>query len=419
MSKRELDRVGVVAEAAAGRMRQGRAGELLGLSVRQVKRLVRAYRQQGPAALRSKQRGQPSNRRHAETLRNRVLTLASERYSDFGPTLLTEYLGREHAIALSPETVRQWLLAAGRWQAKRQRRAAHPARTRRPRFGELTQIDGSPHDWFEGRAPRCTMIVFIDDATSLVTYARLVPAETSAAYFDGIQAQLTRYGRPLAYYSDRHSIFRVNREDVHAEPTQVERALKALGIELICAHSPQAKGRVERVHQTFQDRFTKVLRLEGISDLDAANARLVTYLAEHNRRFAKPPLDAQDAHRPAAQDPAELRRILSPQHTRSADRNGALQFQRHVLQVAAPHRRRLAGKRLTIIVNQGQLEAWHQGRSIPFTLLSRDTWQAQVLDRKTLDATLDQRSGEPRARRVKPAAQHPWRHDPVGNAAHL
>ena len=419
VSEREVERAGVLAEVVSGRMRQSRAGEVLGLSVRQVKRLVRVYRAQGAAGLRSKRRGQPSNRRHADALRAQVLALEAERYSGFGPTLLTEYLMREHAIVLSAETVRQWLIQAGRWRAKSQRRPVHRARNRRPRFGELIQIDGSPHDWFEGRAPRCTMIVFIDDATSKVVYARLVPAETTHAYFDGVAGHLSQCGRPLAYYSDRHSIFRVNRDDVKAEPTQFERALKTLDIELICAHSPQAKGRVERVHQTFQDRFTKVLRLDDICDLDAANARLHSYLVEHNQRFAKPALNPEDAHRPVSQGKANLRRILSPHHIRRVDRQGTVQFENRTLQIAPSHRNRTLGKRLTVIVNQGVTELWRQRTRIPFTPFDTGAWRAQIKDRKAIDAQLDQQQRGPRNDSVKPAPSHYWRRDPVGRAANL
>lgn len=409
MSEREIVRAGVLAEVAAGRLRQRCAAERLGLSVRQVKRLVRAYRTGGVEAVRSKRRGRPSNRRYPDTLRDQVLALEAERYTGFGPTLLTEYLAHEHGLRLSAETVRQWLIQAGRWQARSQRRSVHRARSRRPRFGELIQIDGSPHDWFEGRAPRCTMIVFIDDATSRVVHARLVPAETTEAYFDGIAGHLLAHGRPLAYYSDRHSIFRVNREDVKSEPTQVQRALTTLDIELICAHSPQAKGRVERVHQTFQDRFTKVLRLDGLCDLDAANARLQAYLVEHNQRFAKPALDPEDAHRPVAMDPAALRRILSPHHTRTVDRNGALRFERFAFQVASSHQRRTLGKRLTVITLRDGIELWHGQTLIPFNTFDIDAWRTQVADRKSVDAVLDQRTGPRNNRTATPGKKHPWR----------
>jgi hypothetical protein len=367
-----------------------------------VKRLVSAYRRYGPASVRSKKRGQPSNRRYADTLREQVLALEAERYQGFGPTLLAEYLAHEHAIVLSVETLRQWLIQAGRWKAKSKRKNVHRPRDRRPRFGELVQIDGSPHDWFEGRGPRCTMIVFIDDATSRTVYARLVPAETTQAYFEAIQSHLSQHGRPLAYYSDRHSIFRVNQAEVEAQPTQVERALQTLDITLICAHSPQAKGRVERVHKTFQDRFVKALRVADISDITAANAFLQDYLIEHNQRFAKPSYDPQDAHRPVEQAEAELQRILSPHHPRKVTKQGTVQFDNTVYKIASTHLRRSIGKTVTVVVTSSAVELWHGTKQLAFDTMDLDIWRAQIKDKKALDAEMDRLTRLP-AKVTKPA----------------
>lgn len=416
LSDREVKRAGVLEELACGRLRQRRASELLGVSTRQVKRLVREYRKHGPASVRSKKRGQPSNRGYADTLREQVLALEAERYQGFGPTLLAEYLAREHAIVLSVETLRQWLIRAGRWKAKSERKNVHRPRDRRPRFGELVQIDGSPHDWFEGRAPRCTMIVFIDDATSRTVYARLVPAETTQAYFEAIRAHLSQHGRPLAYYSDRHSIFRVNQAEVEAQPTQVERALQALNVALICAHSPQAKGRVERVHKTFQDRFVKALRVAGISDITAANAFLQDYLIEHNQRFAKPAHDPQDAHRPVDQTDVQLQRILSPHHLRKVTKQGTVQFDNTVYKIASTHLRRSIGKAVTVVVTSSAVELWHGTKQLAFDTMDLDIWRAQVKDKKALDADMDRLARLP-ARATKPAKNHPWRHSPIDSPA--
>lgn len=417
MSQREVERAGVIGEVAAGRMRQRRAAEVLGLSCRQVKRLVRAWRSKGAAGLRSRRRGCPGNRRHADAVRTQVLQLAAERYADFGPTLLAEYLTRDHAITVGVETLRQWLMQEGRWTPTTRRRAIHRARNRRPRFGELIQIDGSPHDWFEGRAARCTMIVFIDDATSRVVYARLVPSETTQAYFDGVAAQLAAHGRPLAYYSDKHSIFRVNHDAAHPAPTQFERALMALDIELICAHSPQAKGRVERVHQTFQDRFTKALRVAGIRDMDAANTLLETYLVTHNAQFAKPPFDAEDAHRPVSHDAAYVRRILSHHHVRTVDPQGAIRFERLALHIDPAYRHRTVGKRLTVMQSGEAIELWLDRTAIPFTTFDIPTWRAKVRDRKVLDAELDQQCAPSEVPARRPATNHPWRQPAVAPPA--
>lgn len=412
MSQREVERAGVIAEVVSGRMRQRRAAEVLGLSCRQVKRLVRAWRAGGAAGLRSRRRGRPGNHRYPASLRKQVLALAAERYDGFGPTLLGEYLARDHALTVSVETLRQWLIQAELWKTRGQRHTIHRARSRRPRFGELIQIDGSPHDWLEGRGPRCTMIVFIDDATSRVLYAKLVPAETTQAYFDGVAEHLAQHGRPLAYYSDRHSIFRVNIEAADPAPTQFQRAMQTLDIELICAHSPQAKGRVERVHQTFQDRFTKALRVAGIGDIEAANALLQTYLVAHNQQFAKPALNPEDAHRPLTCNATELRRTLSHHHSRTVDPHGAIRFERLALHIDPSHRRRTLGKRLTIVQSGNALELWLGHKQIPFTTFDIKAWRTQVQDRKTLDAMLDQQSTLPRNNVRKPAANHPWHHTP-------
>lgn len=408
LTQAEVERAGVIGEVTAGRMKQRRAAEVIGVSVRQVKRLVRAFRAQGAVGLRSRRRGRPGNRRQPDELRAQVLALVRERYVDFGPTLLAEYLARYHTIRLAPETLRQWLIAAGLWRAKACKRHLHRARARRPRFGELVQIDGSPHAWFEDRGPRCTMIVFIDDATSRVLYARFVEAETTRAYFDGFAAHWRSHGTPLAYYSDRHSIFRVNLPDAEAEPTQAERALASAGIELICAHSPQAKGRVERAHRTLQDRLVKALRLADIANIDAANAFLATYLTEHNRRFAKPAHDAQDAHRPLTLAADDLDRVLSLQHTRVVDAQGAVRFDNHAYQIAPAHQpRRLVGRRITVIERSGGIELREGKRTLGYTAFDLKRWRARIADRKVLDARLDRLTAAPR-KPAKPAPNHPW-----------
>lgn len=415
LSKQEVERCGVLAELVGGRMRQARASELLGLSVRQVKRLVQRYRMEGELGLRSKRRGRASNRGYAPALREQVLHLASTRYEGFGPTLLAEYLLAEQSLRLAPETLRQWLSGAGLHDPRGRRQSLHRARKRRPRFGELVQIDGSPHDWFEGRGPRCTLIVFIDDATSRVLYARWVPSETTQAYFDGFATSWREYGLPLAYYSDRHSIFRVNQDTAQAQPTQVERALRDAQIELICAHSPQAKGRVERVHQTFQDRLVKALRLAQINDLDAANAFLQTWLPTHNQRFAKPPCDPANAHRPCPYHNTELARRLHPQHPRKVNHQGAVIFRKQALQLPKHAWRRQVGQTLTVIEYPDRLELHDGQQPLAFDPFDLQNWRGQVLDRKQLDALLDRKPKTNQPPHI-PAPNHPWRKKAIPTA---
>lgn len=259
MSVKERDRLKVIEAVIEKRVKQSKAAERLGLSVRQVKRLVRAHRESGAAGLVSKRRGRPSNRRIENAEREAILACVRSRYADFGPTLASEYLSSYHGFARSVETLRQWMIEDGLWQPKRQRRQRpFQLRERRACVGELVQIDGSPHAWLEDRGPRCTLIAFIDDATGRLQYARFESAETSRAYLHGLRAYVSRHGRPVAFYSDRHSIF-TKHDPENPTPTQFERAGRELGIEPILALSPQAKGRVERSFQTMQDRLVKAL----------------------------------------------------------------------------------------------------------------------------------------------------------------
>ena len=290
MSQRELTRLEVIQRVKRKTLKQRQAAELLSVSVRQVKRLCKAYHASGAAGLISKRRGQPSNNRLPEKTINQARQLLRARYPDFGPTLATEKLAIE-GVSLSVETVRQLLIGEGLWKAKCVRRPViHQLRERWARCGELVQIDGSPHDWFEGRAPKCTLLVF-DDASSRLMYLQFVAAETTFNYFAGVRSYLTEFGKPLAFYSDKFGVFRVNIPNALSGTglTQFGRALKELNIELICAHSPQAKGRVERANQTLQDRLTKELRLRGISSLESANAYLPQFIAAYNARFAVAP----------------------------------------------------------------------------------------------------------------------------------
>ena len=285
MTVGEADRVAVIMAVVEKRLTQREAAARLGLSVRQVKRLAKRYRAQGAAGMASARRGAPSNRAFGEEVRLEALSLVRERYPDFGPKFAAEKLLERHGLALSRETLRKWMAEEGLWRPKgRRRMRVHQSRPRRARVGELVQVDGSPHDWFEGRGPRCTLIVFIDDATSRLLALRFVAAETTEAYMETLRGHLAEHGRPVALYSDRYSVFRVNRKDGGDAPTQFTRALLTLDIEPIHAGTPQAKGRVERANLTLQDRLVKELRLRGVDGMEAANAYLPEFVAEHNRR---------------------------------------------------------------------------------------------------------------------------------------
>ena len=333
MSMKEALRLTVMDEYLAGRLTQAQAALKLGLSVRQVKRLNRRIREQGAEGLLSKRRGVASNRKVADAERERVLGLVRLHYADFGPELAREYLVREHGFGQCTETLRGWMTQAGLWRPKpRRTKRIHSPRQRRACQGELVQIDASHHDWFEARAPKCCLIAYIDDATGHVKGAQFEPSETTPGYLGVLHAYVSTHGAPLALYSDRHSIFTKHDEE-DAKPTQFERAALQLGIEVICAHSPQAKGRVERLFQTLQDRMCKAMRLAGIQRLEAANAWLPGYIQEHNQRFAVAPRESADMHRCWQGTAEQLAGICALHHQRQLSAQLACRFQGQILQL--------------------------------------------------------------------------------------
>jgi hypothetical protein len=315
MSAKELRRVHVLRQLREKRITQREAGEMLQLTDRQIRRLLGRVNAEGDQGLVHRGRGKPSNRRIAAPVKAKVLRLYAAQYGDFGPTLAAEKLAERHGMTLSDETLRGWLLENGVEHFRRRKRPHRAWRERRAHVGELIQLDGSHHDWFEGRGPRCVLMAYIDDASSRV-FARFEEYEGTIPAMDSFQRYIRQHGVPLAVYADKHTTYRspaeptIEEQLAGTEPqSQFGRALVELGVELIAAHSPQAKGRVERLFKTFQDRVIKELRLAEVSTLDAANAFLKSYLPIYNRRFAVLPAQAADLHRPR---PArgELDRIL-------------------------------------------------------------------------------------------------------------
>ena len=340
----ELDRLQIMTRVAERRLTRRRAAGLLGLSERQVRRLFGRFRRAGPAGLASRRRGRPSNRRLAEATRDRALSLLREHYADFGPTFAHQKLIEEHALAVSVETLRGWMIAAGLWVPRRQRmRRSYQPRPRRACLGELVQIDGSEHAWFEDRGPVCTLLVYVDDATSRLMELAFAEVESTFDYFRATRRYLERHGKPMAFYSDRLAVFHVQAHD-RAERgpglSQFGRALRELHIEILCARSPEAKGRVERAHGTLQDRLVKELRLRGLNDPVAAAPFLPEFMADYNRRFAKPPAVAYDAHRPLRPED-DLTRIFTLQATRRISRQLTVHYNRdlYVLEDAVGTRR--------------------------------------------------------------------------------
>lgn len=304
MSVKEVRRLPVLQQVLARTLTQRQAAAIVGVTDRQVRRLVQRLRRDGERGLVHRGRGRPSNRRRPAALKRQVLQLYTRHYSDFGPTLAAEQLTKRHGVTLSDETLRRWLQEQGVTHFTRRKRPHRAWRARKPHVGELIQLDGSHHDWFEGRGPRCVLMAYIDDASSRV-FARFYEYEGTVPALDSFQRYVKQYGIPLAVYADKHTTYRSPAEPTVEEqlagvhPTsQFGRALEELGVELIPAHSPQAKGRIERLFKTLQDRLIKEMRLAGIATQAAANRFLPTWLAQYNRRFARQPTMPTDLHRP-------------------------------------------------------------------------------------------------------------------------
>ena len=413
LSMAEADRAVVIGQVAEKRLRQREAADRLGLSVRQVKRLLARYRERGSAGLVSGHRGKVSNNALAAAVRRAAMELVRERYADFGPTFACEKLVEVHGHRLSVETLRKWMIAAGLWRAKARREVrVHQSRPRRACVGDLVQIDGSPHEWFEGRGPACTLIVYVDDATTRLLATGFFAGETTEAYMETTRAHLAAHGRPVAYYSDRYGVFRVNKKGREAEPTQFTRALKTLDIEAIHAHSPQAKGRVERANRTLQDRLVKEMRLRGIDGMEAGNAYLPEFMADFNRRFAVAPRNPQDAHREVLHDAAELDLIFREHHGRKLTKNLTIRFECREYQVTGRGKGyRLRGAAVTVCkAFDGSVTVLRKGRELAVRLLAEGEEAVAVQDEKTVRRRVDRAKAEQQSRPAyKPAPDHPWR----------
>lgn len=330
MSEHELQRIEVLAQVLDGSLRTATAAQVLDLSQRQVQRLIQEIRADGAMAVRHKLRGRPSNNRISDLKRDYVLSLVRSDYPDFGPTLAAEMLAERHTILVSSETLRKWMIADGIWQSRTQRRRVHQPRLRREALGELIQIDGSEHRWFEVGGPACTLLVFIDDATGALMHLRFVPSESTESYFAALSDYLHDHGLPVAFYSDKHSVFRVNKAEARSGHgmTQFGRALSELNIEILCADSSQAKGRVERANWTLQDRLVKELRLAGISDMAAGNTFLPGFIGRHNLRFAHPPARPDNLHRPLNLPASRLAEILCVRDQRQVGASLVVHYER-------------------------------------------------------------------------------------------
>jgi len=400
MSVKELRRVHVIRQAMEKKLTQVKASTLLGLTTRHIRRLIARVEQEGDQGLAHRGRGTPSNRRLPEKVKAMVLRLYAQRYGDFGPTLAAEKLAERHGITLSAETVRGWLRDAGIDHFTRRTRPHRAWRARKAHVGELIQLDGSHHDWFEGRGPRCVLMAYIDDASSRVC-ARFYEYEGTIPAMDSFTRYVTRHGIPLAIYADKHTTYQspapptVDEQLAGVTPeSQFGRALGELGVELIAAHSPQAKGRVERLFKTVQDRLVKELRLAGIATIEAANQFVEEWLPLFNRRFAVQPAQAADLHRPR---PAhrELDRILCLKTTRCLRKDFTIAHQRGLYQI---HDTLRATHVLVEEHVDGTMRITHQGRTLGF----------HAITSRPMKAAEAKKVHPPRCP-VTPRPDHPWR----------
>lgn len=394
MSERDLQRIEVLSKVVGGRMTTVSAAHVLDLSERQVRRLLERMRTGGAASIRHRSIGRPSNNRISDGVRDYAVTLVRECYADFGPTLATEKLTERDGLRVSRETVRNWMTEAGLWLSRKQRRTFHQPRLRREAYGELVQIDGSEHRWFEDRGPSCSLLVFVDDATGKLMQLRFVRSESAFSYFEALALYLKDHGAPVAFYSDKHSVFRVAKKDAKGGQgmTQFGRALCELNIEILCANSSQAKGRVERMNRTLQDRLVTELRLAGIDSMGAGNAFLPAFMEDYNKRFAIVPARPDDLHRPMNLAPDRLTEILCKREQRYVGSQLTFSFERKRIMLEETEvTRGLAGRYVeTYAYADGRLDVRWKGHSLPYRVFDKDqrVTHAAITENKRLGDVL-------------------------------
>jgi hypothetical protein len=399
MSLEEVKRLKLIQSAMDRQITQKTVSLMLGISERQVRRLVKVVRERGDKGIIHGSRGRQSNHRFPDKIKERTIVLYKRRYPDFGPTLAAEKLLEIEGISLSDETLRQWLLAAGLWKKKRKRSVYRQWRPRRTCFGQMVQMDGSHHDWLEGRGPKLVLMAYIDDATN-ITYARFYDYEGTMPAMDSFKGYVKMYGLPISVYLDRHTTYKSSKKLTQwdeADDTeflsQFERALKELGVEVIHAQSPQAKGRVERLFGVLQDRLVKEMRLNGIKTKDEANAFLKTYLPGYNRRFKVCPANDMDAH---VKLPGHfnLDEYLCIKAQRTIRKDNTIAYNGRLYQIEASNSKKVAlEERL-----DGTLHIISKGVSLKYKEISERP--------KLTIAKTDQRQYN---RPAKPSKDHPWK----------
>lgn len=385
MSKKELRYAEVVSETVSGKLRQSQAAVILGLSLRQVKRLCKKYKEEGVSGICHRSRGRKSNNKISDEKRKLIIKLIKSEYLDFGPQLIHEQLLKRNQILISPEWIRQVMIQENLWTPKKRKRLKiHQRRNRRTRRGELVQIDGSYHHWFEDRGDKCCLLVAIDDATSEIQELYFLPHETTKGYMSLMKRYVERRGKPVALYSDRLNIFGKN--------SQFQRALKEIDVNLIHAQSSQAKGRVERANGTLQDRLIKLMRLEGISSIEEANEYVEQYRVEHNKRFSREAKDPCDAHRKLKKG-TSLEKIFCEKTTRKVAKDLSIQWKNKVyILTDTASQNRLRGKSATVFDVDGKIYIEIEGKECKYEIYEELPYKECKMNRKELDAWLDKKA---------------------------
>lgn len=413
MSTKETNRISVIENLANGKVKARQAAQNLGISIRQVRRLKKSFVRFGITGLIHKGRGRSGNRAIPKKEIERVLTIVQDKYSDFGPTFALEKLKENHGVLFGRETLRLAMIEKGIWKPKKKRYIIiHQQRRRRDREGELIQLDGSPHLWFEDRGPSCTLLVFVDDATGKLKHLMFAKAETTNDYFRAMSVYIRKFGKPVALYVDKHGVFRINTkrsgmaacEDSNGL-TQFGRAMQELGITIIFANTPQAKGRVEKMNRTLQNRLVKEMRLKGISSMAKGNAFLVEFMDTFNRKFAHEPFSKEDAHLVLL--PSEnLGNILLKKETRILSKNLEFQHKNHLYQLTTD--RPLYSMRhapITILEDwDGNIRVYYKGQGLKFKVVEKLPF-LKIADAKEIYQDVEKVLREP----WKPAKDHPWR----------
>ena len=418
MSTKELTKIEVIGNVAQKRLKQQQAADILEITIRQVRRLLKKYQIGGAEALISQKRGRPSNNQLSPGLTETVLSLIREKYFDFGPTLAHEKITEVHNLEISLRSVRKIMIENDVWIDKKiKKRRVYQLRKRRSKKGELVQMDGSPHDWFEGRGPYCTFIHCVDDATGEILAGLFVPSEAIWTYFSLMRLYFKKHGKPAAFYVDKHSVFRVNAQDALSGDgiTQFGRAMQELGIKLIFANSPQAKGRIERSNQTLQDRLVKELRLHDISTIKAANDFLPAFLDDLNRRFSVVPENPNNAHTPLLKE-QDLDVIFTIQSSRVLSKNLTFQYNNTVFQIQSD-RQAYALRKAQVFVREKEdksIVVLYKGKSIAYSTYASQQKQCEVVDSKRLNECMDNYLQQSSKSKYKPSNRHPWKCSPRG-----